>query len=79
MHPQSDFDADLRRLRDLKRPDRVSGLLSSIHATDRPPGRLRALRLFASAKRAVAALPAIAWRIARVARELGTARPVRTN
>jgi len=77
MHPQSDFDADLSRLRDLQRPDRVSGLLISLHVSDRSPGRLRASRLIASAERAVAALAAIAWRITRVARELGTARPAR--
>jgi hypothetical protein len=77
MHPQSDFDADLRRLRDLKRPDRVSGLLNSMHVTDRSSGRLLALRLIASALRTGAVLQSIAWRIARVAREFGTARPAR--
>lgn len=48
MHPQSDFDAELNRLREMERPDHVSDLLNSIHCTDdrQPISNLRdAIRL----------------------------------
>jgi hypothetical protein len=63
MHPQSDFDADLSRLREMERPVHVSGLLNSIHVTDRPANIRLGSRLVGSAEGAIAAILNIAGQI----------------
>jgi hypothetical protein len=63
MHPQSDFDADFSRLREMERPDHVSGLLNSIHVTDRSARIRLGSRLVGSAECAIAAILNIAGQI----------------
>lgn len=77
MHPQSDFDADLRRLRQMERPDHASGLLNSIHVTDRSAKIRPGSRLVGSAEWAIAAILNIAGRIGRFASELAPPSPSR--
>ena len=74
MHPQSDFDADLSRLRQMERPDHVSGLLNSIHITDRSARIRLGSRLVGSAESAIAAFLTIAGRGGRIVTDLASAR-----
>lgn len=74
MHPQSDFDADLSRLRQMERPDHVSGLLNSIHVTDTSVKIRLGSRFVGSAECTIAAILAIAGRGGRFVSELASAR-----
>ena len=74
MHPQSDFDADLRRLRQIERPDSVSGLLNSMHFTDTSARMRPGSRLVGSAERSIAAVLTLARRGGRFASQLASAR-----
>ena len=65
MHPQSDFDADLSRLLEMERPEYVSGLLNSIHVTDRSAKIRLGSRLVGRAECAIAAILNIAGRISK--------------